>query len=252
MSIAPARGWALERNDRRLVFASGPSGAMFAETGPFSVTAHRHPVWKVVLSPDGLVGTRLPGKRPVTSAGVIVPPRLLHTAGASSSYTALFLDPWKLPADLGLTHLDRAAVRRILAALDPSAVPGPDADLAAAAVELGTLTGAVHRLDPRVTHAIGESTRDTPPAEIGSIADNVGLSPARLRALVRTSVGVPLVQLRMWARLRTAVAALPGTSVAAAAASAGFSDQAHLTRTARSLLGRTPTSMKQAPTSRVL
>lgn len=235
------------------MFASDPNGAMFAETGAFSVTAHRHPVWKVVLSPDGLVGTGLSGKRPVTSAGVIVPPRLVHTASASSSYTALFLDPWKLPPDLGLAHLDRAAVRRVLAALGPDAVPGPDADLAAAAaaVELNALTGAAHRLDPRVAHAIGECIRDTPPAEIGSIAADVGLSPARLRVLVRTSVGVPLVQLRMWARLRAAVAALPGSTVAAAAAAAGFADQAHLARTARSLLGRTPASMGQPPVCRV-
>ncbi|MGW7522602.1 helix-turn-helix domain-containing protein [Streptomyces sp. NPDC054783] len=251
MSITAARTWALERNDRRLVFASDPNGAMFAETGAFSVSVHRHPVWKVVLSPGGLVETRLPGKRPVTSAGVIVPPLLVHTAGASSSYTALFLDPWKLPPDVGLIHLDRATVRRLLAALDQNAEPGPDADLAAAAVELTALTGPAQPLDPRVAHAIGESTRATPPAAIGSIAADVGLSATRLRALVRTSVGVPLVQLRTWARLRTAVATLPGTTVAAAAASAGFADQAHLARTARSLLGRTPASMGQPPTCRV-
>ncbi|WP_326846953.1 helix-turn-helix domain-containing protein [Streptomyces kaniharaensis] len=247
MSIAPARAWALERNDRRLVFASGPDGAMFAETGAFGVTAHRHPVWKVVLSPHGLVETRLPGQHPITSAGVIVPPQFLHTAAASASYTALFLDPWRLRPELGLTCLDRAAVRRILAALDRSEAPGPGADLAAAGAELTALTGAAHPLDPRVAHAIAESTRADPPAAIGSIAADVGLSPPRLRALVRVSVGVPLVQLRTWARLRTAVAALHDGSVAAAAASSGFADQAHLARTARSLLGRTPASMGRPP-----
>nr|WTB28771.1 hypothetical protein OG781_03725 [Streptomyces sp. NBC_00830] len=49
--------------------------------------------------------------------------------------------------------------------------------------------------------------------------------------------------LRQWARLRVAVAELPRESAAAAAAFAGFADQANFTRTARRLLGRTPSSI---------
>ncbi|WP_145881993.1 helix-turn-helix domain-containing protein [Streptomyces sp. BK340] len=76
---------------------------------------------------------------------------------------------------------------------------------------------------------------------------DVGLSPPRLRALVHASVGVPLARLRQWARLRVAVAELPRESAASAAAVAGFADQAHFTRTARSLLGRTPASIGRSP-----
>ncbi|MFD7298175.1 hypothetical protein ACFV9W_33230 [Streptomyces sp. NPDC059897] len=50
MSVVPDRAWALERNDRRLMFAPGPDGTLFAETAPSRVAAHCHPVWKVVLS----------------------------------------------------------------------------------------------------------------------------------------------------------------------------------------------------------
>ncbi|MER5541074.1 helix-turn-helix domain-containing protein [Streptomyces sp. NPDC002589] len=49
------------------------------------------------------------------------------------------------------------------------------------------------------------------------------------------------------ARLRVAVADLPRESAASAAAVAGFADQAHFTRTARSLLGRTPASIGRSP-----
>jgi AraC-like DNA-binding protein len=75
------------------------------------------------------------------------------------------------------------------------------------------------------------------------IAAEVGLSPPRLRALVAREVGVPLVRLHAWARLRTAVAALPGAPGAHAAAAAGFADQAHFARTARRLLGRFPSTL---------
>ncbi|TDC27609.1 AraC family transcriptional regulator [Streptomyces sp. 8K308] len=178
---------------------------------------------------------------------MIVSPQLAHTCAASSSYAALFVDPWTLRPGLGLTRLDRAATRRILAALGPAGLPGTGADLAAAKAELTDLAGGGYSLDPRAAHAVRESTRADPRAHIGAIAADVGLSPPRMRALVRTSVGIPLVRLRQWSRLRAAIADLPGESVAAAAASAGFSDQAHLARTARNLLGRSPASIGRAP-----
>ncbi|MHC5262644.1 helix-turn-helix domain-containing protein [Streptomyces sp. UC4497] len=94
-----------------------------------------------------------------------------------------------------------------------------------------------------MAHAVRECTSTDPRADIEAIAADVGLSPPRMRALVRASVGIPLVRLRQWSRLRAAIAGLPGESVAAAAASAGFSDQAHLARTARRLIGRAPASI---------
>ncbi|MFI1935986.1 helix-turn-helix domain-containing protein [Streptomyces purpureus] len=131
--------------------------------------------------------------------------------------------------------------RRLRAALGPAGADG--ADLAAARAELVTLAPAAPALDARVAHAlreIGRPGHDTAPA---AVAAEVGLSPVRLRALVRASVGVPLVRLRQWGRLRGAVAALAQGSVASAAATAGFADQAHLARAARDLLGRTPSSL---------
>ncbi|MGA4846131.1 helix-turn-helix domain-containing protein [Streptomyces sp. G5(2025)] len=241
--IFPTRAWELEQNDRRLVFVSGSEATLFAETRAFSVTRHCHPAWKVVLPIGGHVEVGVSGRRTTAAAGVIVPPQLAHTCAASSSYVALFIDPWMLRPEPGLTCLDNAAARRLRAALGHADLPDTGADLAAAKAELTALTGAGHSLDPRVAHAIQESTRADPHAHIGAIAAEVGLSPPRMRALVRTAVGIPLVRLRQWSRLRTAIAGLPDESVAAAAASAGFADHAHLARTARTLLGRAPASI---------
>jgi AraC-like DNA-binding protein len=243
--VVPTRVWALERNDRRVDFASGPDATMFAESGAARVALHRHPAWKVVLPLAGQVEVVHGAGRTVSAAGLVVPPQLAHTCAVSSGYAAVFLDPWVLRPDLGLTRLDESAARRVLAALRHPGDHDSDAegDLAAARSELLNLIGGGRRLDPRVAHAVRECTRAGSGAAIASIAAGVGLSPPRLRALVRASVGIPLARLRQWARLRLAVADLPGETVATAASAAGFADQAHLARTARTLIGRTPASI---------
>ncbi|TGB08884.1 helix-turn-helix domain-containing protein [Streptomyces sp. MZ04] len=98
-------------------------------------------------------------------------------------------------------------------------------------------------VDARVRHAVLTCGRA---ARLDAVAADVGLSPARLRTLVRTEVGIPLGTLRQWERLRTAVGSLVqgGTDIAEAATAAGFADQAHLTRTVRRLAGRTPGSLR--------
>ncbi|GGU95286.1 helix-turn-helix domain-containing protein [Kitasatospora aureofaciens] len=242
MTVAPTRSWALERNDRRVDFLTDPTATMFAESGPFQVTRHRHPAWKVVLSLAGPIEVRH-ADGVMASTGMIVPPQLVHTCATSSAYVALFLDPWKLRSASGPCRLDVAETQRVLDALGPTSEASAHADLAAACAELTRLHGEAASLDPRLAHAVGEYTRPDHDAGIEAVAAGVGISPSRLRALARDAVGIPLTRLRQWARLRVAVADLPRETVAAAAASAGFADQAHLTRTARRLTGRTPSSV---------
>lgn len=212
---------------------SGTSGvALFAEPRGYEVTRHRHPVWKVVLPDRG--GVRVDG---VVGAGVLVPPQYAHACATSAGFVAAFLDPWCVRADPGgPTWLDAGSVRRLAAA------SGADLDADALHRELAALTGAPAPVDPRVPHAV-RSSAGAP--RLDAVAAEVGLSPSRLRALVRAEVGVPLGAMRRWGRLRAAVGALldGGAAPADAAAAAGFCDQAHLARTARGFLGRTPGSL---------
>lgn len=78
----------------------------------------------------------------------------------------------------------------------------------------------------------------------GKLADlsrAVGLSEARLRALAKRDLGVPLTKVAAYHRLaRAAEVIAEGASLAEAAADAGFADQAHLTRTFKAMIGVTP------------
>jgi methylphosphotriester-DNA--protein-cysteine methyltransferase len=77
-----------------------------------------------------------------------------------------------------------------------------------------------------------------------SLATAVGLSPQRLRALARAQLGMPLARWRVWSRLKRAAEALSGgQSLADAAITAGFADQAHLSRQMREMMGLTPADL---------
>ncbi|GAA1590397.1 hypothetical protein GCM10009678_85930 [Actinomadura kijaniata] len=226
MIVQPAGAPGLERTGRRLR-ASGPV-TVFAEDGPAAVTRHAHPAWKLVLCASGHVEIDGRGRAP----GVLVPPRLPHTAATTGPYTAVFLDPWQISRPYAPLPLDERTTRRLLAADPP--------DLAAA-------LGRPAVLDPRLAHALDHLAHA---ARLEDLAAEVGLSAHRLRALTRSAVGVPLARLRQWARLRVAVTALADVPPADAAHLAGLADQPHLTRLSRGLLGRTPRSLVSAPPAR--
>ncbi len=67
-----------------------------------------------------------------------------------------------------------------------------------------------------------------------------GLSEARLRALAKEEMGVPLSQWMLWRKLERGMRAIAaGQRLASAASHAGFADQAHFARTMKRMFGVT-------------
>jgi len=87
-------------------------------------------------------------------------------------------------------------------------------------------------------------TTPWPPPSIDDLTRLAHLSESRLQHVFREQVGVPIRRYLLWHRYLTALRLLAeGRSATEAAHAAGFSDSAHLTRTAVQLNGFTPTKM---------
>ncbi|MDQ1394090.1 MAG: hypothetical protein QOF30_3067 [Acidimicrobiaceae bacterium] len=130
--------------------------------------------------------------------------------------------------------LGSAVARRVAAAL---LEPGAAAD----AWLVGWLSGA--RLDRRAAAAVGR-LRESPAADVASVAQQVGLSCRQLRRVVEheTGLGPKTLQRigRMQRFLRLAEGAAGATGLAGWAAMAGYADQAHLSKDVHDLSGTTP------------
>src|SRR5262245_4481643 len=230
--------WRLERSLRQASFTRCDELSVFYETKSARMAApHAHPAWTFLLPVDGGTVTVVADDTVrVRDGGVLLAPQSRYSAAADGPHVSVYASAWRWarPERLRLRILGAGSARRVLDALD--IVNG--IDLPAAVTELAPLVGRSGPIDSRLAFVVtGFPAAD----RLDTLADEVGISPSRLRSIAHEEIGVPLTQLRLWSRLARAILWLPyKPTVAAAAAAAGFADQAHFTRTARRFLGRTP------------
>ena len=164
---------------------------------------------------------------PHRAAALLVPPMERHCLLATPDVLTYFVEPHcvfadRLRRDYG-NAITAAPELRDLSDDDVRPVGGRPSD----------------ELDPRLVLALNTLADST--IALPSLAAQVGLSPQRLRVLAQQQLGMPLARWRVWTRLRRAAEALQGgQSLADAAITAGFADQAHLTRQMREMMGLTP------------
>lgn len=150
---------------------------------------------------------------------------------------ALYVD-----ARLDLAH------RRLLAA-----VRGQDVDYAVVEELLGLLVIAgksavlAGSRDRALLSAAREAIQAADPGGLLPLAQLLGVSPYRLSRAFSRSLGLSLTQYRNRVRVGRALDRLEQgeQDLAGLAADLGFSDQAHLCRTVRAHVGRTPTSLRR-------
>lgn len=195
----------------------------------------RHPAWQLVLSSGAPVTASDATGRGRSAHGLLVPPGVTTTMRRPTDYVSLWVDPYALPVmDRRTVHaLDSEATARLLQCTMGDF--GPERLRRV----LSRVFGEPPEVDDRL---LGALRRLDAGFAIDDLAEQVGISPRRLRQLSAQHSSGPLRSLRRWYRLREAGLRLPFQPAAVVAAGAGFADQAHLTRTMVALCGRTPSS----------
>jgi AraC-like DNA-binding protein len=210
-------------------FAIGEGYAVYR--GPTTEgTLHRHAAFQIVIGmPDAVA---VVDASDVTHRAVVlvVPPMQRHCLLATLDVLIYFIEPHCVFAD----QLRQDYGNAIVAAPELRDLSEDD---------IRPLGGRQSgELDPRLVSALNALADNNVP--LPSVAATVGLSPQRLRALAREQLGMPLARWRVWTRLRRAAEAFQrGQSLADAAITAGFADQAHLNRQMREMMGLTPAAL---------
>lgn len=240
--VTGASGWRLERDDRVVLLAALPGLTAYAESEAAMVRAHRCPAWTVVVPLGGEVVLEAAGEFVHYASGVVLPPGDRDPCRATEGFVAFFVDAWHVGRDVPRTVVDvpvevATALRTWVA---PVLIPGAQIpDPSAALLSLVSMLGPIGP-GTDVARAV-DTLRDHD--RLDGVAAALGRSPSRTRAVVRDEIGWSLSELRRWIRLVRVVSSLADSDLAALAVETGFSDQPHLTRAARAVLGRTPGSV---------
>lgn len=195
-----------------------------------------------IVLPDGV-------KRLEPGDGFVIPPDTAHAfaASAAGAHRVIVLSPGAIPPWRAAIIRDDAWTAAFDALHAAVTAGRPDAvDLAP------TLLRETDRLVPRATPP-GPMPRPVRAArrlagerlgediDLRALGRLAGLSPFHLHRLYRRAYGLTPAEHRLEARLRLARRLiLSGVGIAEAAATAGFSDQSHLNRAFRKLMGTSP------------
>ncbi|WP_436535137.1 helix-turn-helix domain-containing protein [Actinoplanes sp. HUAS TT8] len=218
-------------------------------------SVHRHAAFQIVIAPADHtdVGMVDAAGREHRGAALVVPPMVPHRLLPAPDLLTVYIEPHSALAD-DLRNRYRDGIAVAGETRDSIAAASETHDAIVAAFEVRDIgAGKSRSLDARLLRAMRLLLERS--ISMPELAAEVGLSPQRLRALARQQIGMPLPRWRLWSELRRAAEALQsGQSPAEAAITAGFADQAHLTRRMREMVGLTPASVlpvlrNQAPSA---
>lgn len=216
-------------------------------------SSHAHYAWKIHVGIDAPVWLESASGHVPAAAGarvVVVPPGVEHSTGAAGWSCAVFVRPgthgsgWS--ASTGAFALGGADARRLVDACRhfvPNAPRETSAFIAELAREALSVLPPARAIDPRVQAALVRLHADAD-LTLAELAHEARLSPGRLSRLLTRSTGMRLRQHVLWTRLLGMLSSRQQhDTITAAAMAAGFADHAHLTRTCRAFLGRTPSEL---------
>jgi AraC-like DNA-binding protein len=212
-----------------------------AYVGPAGESApHAHVAVQVVVATEPRGRITLIANRRVTGRAFIIRPLTRHALESSGRIWSIYLEASSPLGRLLRPRLEDqpvVAVSRVLMRLlERRDEPATWLRKVEASVGLG-----LPAIDPRLQQALRELLQAPGSLRIDEAARSAGLSTARLRAIAREQLGVPLATWLLSQKLDRAGRALAnGMGLAEAAQEGGFSDQPHFARTMHRMFGMTP------------
>lgn len=234
---------------------TGWNGRLFLDAGTVlylgsggEADAHAHHSVQLVWAREGSFTVRVAGT-PAQARAVLIAAGVEHAFDASGTTIALVLVEPHGPRGAALDRRARSAAGEDLAEhLPPLPFPSLDASAAEAwrwcDAVLAALGGSppsamMSSVSRRAVEYVESAIEGKP--RLAEAAARAGVSSTRLTHLFTREVGVPFRRFVLWTRIKRAVEATrAGADLSAAAAAAGFSDAAHLSRTFRQTFGLSP------------
>jgi len=194
-------------------------------SGPISESgAHAHAALQVAIATDGSVAIEA-GQRIYRLSVLLTPPMVRHRI-VPGQHSVIFL----------FVEVQNRLGRALRSRCTDGVTVAPELHPFAhdvAALERLLCVDQLPPLDQRLAAALFVLEAEGV-SSIHSAANEVGLSPTRLRDLARIQLGVPLARWLLWRKLARAGREMAqGSSLAQAAFEANFADQAHLTLNSR-------------------
>lgn len=226
----------------------GPGVVLYVGTGG-SAERHAHHSVQLVWVADGTAEIVISEQR-TRARAALVPARIEHAFEAGGKNIALLLVEAHGARGSELDRRARSLVGQDLSGV-LSSVPFPSVDLSPSELEpwvrlvlraLGvesTDLRAPSRTTRRAIDYIERALEGVP--RIGDAAAYASTSSSRLSHRFSEEVGIPFRRFVLWTRVKRAVeVSRRGGDLTQAAAEAGFSDAAHLSRTFRAMFGLSP------------
>ena len=225
---------------------------------------HAHRPFEIIAAIEGRFRYRIATCDIMETDELLVPPMVPHAIlGCEGRLARIYIDPGMRRILSWHGHEDRPeADGRVLLSnirsFFDSDRPVPKAKALIAdwrASWMGEINSAP-LCDPRVSDVLAFlDDQALPTADRQTVAKHVGLSSSRLAAIFAAETGMPLRRYITWRRTLLAARLIrEGETVTQSAVQAGFSDNAHLTRTYRAIFGSKPSDLKSVkiaqPTSR--
>jgi AraC-like DNA-binding protein len=224
---------------------------MVVYLGPAGPAArHAHPAVQVAIAYDAPLTVALDGDRALDGPVAVVPGGVPHRLDTRARELAVVFVDHVSAAGRALDARARARVPDGGGAIHapwPVDPPRDAADVARFAAEVLGPLPAPAPLSPAVAAALAyvDGALDARPT-LTAAAAAAHLSPSRLTHVFTPEVGLPFKRYVLWRRLRRVVEEVAGgATLTWAAAAAGFSDSAHLSRTFHRAFGLPPSALQR-------